>query len=49
MNDMAELKPCSDCKYEEDCSWGWCDAIKDRCYDIRDGKGDCWTAKDGGD
>lgn len=43
---MAELKPCSDCKYHAECSWGWCDNIKDRYYDIRDGKGDCWVAKE---
>lgn len=40
------MKPCSTCKYEQACSMGWCDAIKDRYYNIRDGK-DCWTAKEG--
>ena len=42
---MVELKPCSECEHYDDCSWGWCDAIKDRYYNIRDGKEDCWTEK----
>lgn len=43
---LIKRKPCAACKHERDCSMGWCDAIKDRHYNIRDGK-DCWTAKDG--
>jgi hypothetical protein len=44
---MADLKPCADCEYQCDCSWGFSDNIKDRYCNIRDGKDDCWAEKEG--
>ena len=40
-NHTTELKPCNKCRFYEDCSMGWCDAIRERGYLQRDGL-DCF-------
>lgn len=43
---MIPDKPCKKCKYYESCSsWGYYDSLRDRYYDIRDGK-DCWRGEE---
>lgn len=49
MHGVIELKKeipwndCKNCRYHDDCNW---EDRMDRCYNLRDGKGDCFTMKE---
>lgn len=42
---MNNEKDCSNCKYSDTCATNYCDAVRERGYNIRDGK-DCWQPKE---
>ena len=40
---MCEIKSCSECKHFPKCDF---DTMKNRYYDLRDGKQDCFESKE---